>query len=198
MGSIFQSGLLYDRSLIVAGDLSLTLSLDEVWGVGKIEDPISDFLKAEMEEMKLVDIETNVLCPTWSNGRCGALGLAKILDRFMLAEDLCEYFGKYRTWSHSLGFSDHKAVLLQIDFDKSLTKYPFKFNPIWLEDQQFCDFVRVQWLNFSQVHYSSVMYGFNDKLKKLNLKSKIERNFKKWKMLRSRRRLILKFSLSLI
>ena len=82
--------------------------------------------------MKLVDIVPNVLCQTCLNGRCGEEGLVKILDRFFLAEDLCENFGKFRSWSHSLGILDHKVVLLQIEFDKSLVKYPFKFNPIWL------------------------------------------------------------------
>ena len=57
-------------------------------------------------------------------------------------EDLCDFFGNYRTWSHSLGFSNHKAILVQNDFDKSRVKYPFKFNPIFLEDKRFCDFVR--------------------------------------------------------
>ena len=101
------------------------LSLDEVWGSGKIEDPISEYFRAEIEEMKLVEIVPNVLCPTWSNGRCGVVGLDKIHDRFLLYKDLCENFGKYKTWSLSLGFCDHKVVLLQIDFDKSLVKYPF-------------------------------------------------------------------------
>ena len=110
--------------------------------MGKIEYPISDFFKEKMEEQKLVDIVPNVLCPTWSNGRCGPSVLAKRLEIFMLVEDLCEGFGKYRTWSHSLGFSGHKVVLLKIDFDKSLTKYPFKFNPIWLEDQNLCALIK--------------------------------------------------------
>ena len=75
--SIFSSVLLDDRSLIVDGDLNLTLSMDEVWGAGRTKDPSVDFFKAKMEEHKLVDIVRNFFSPTWSNGRCGASGLAK-------------------------------------------------------------------------------------------------------------------------
>ena len=39
-----------------------------------------------------MDIIPNVLFPTWLNGRCGAIGLAKIMDRFLLAKDLCDDF----------------------------------------------------------------------------------------------------------
>ena len=39
--NIFHSGLLDDKSLIVVGDLNLTLSLDEFWGADKTEDSIS-------------------------------------------------------------------------------------------------------------------------------------------------------------
>ena len=141
--------------------------MDEVLGAGKSDDPISDYFKTKIEEMKLVDIVPNVLCQTCLNGRCGEEGLVKILDRFFLAEDLCENFGKFRSWSHSLGISDHKVVLLQIEFDKSLVKYPFKFNPIWLEDHLLCDFVKEQWKNLSQVPYSYVMFSLIDKLNKL-------------------------------
>ena len=81
-----------DRSLIIDGDLNLMLSMDEVWGAGKSEDPISDYFRSKIEELKLVDIIRNVLCPTWSNGRCGDAGLEKRLDRFLLVEDLCDDF----------------------------------------------------------------------------------------------------------
>ena len=89
--------------------------------MGRTKDPIVDFFKSKMEEHKLVDIIPNVLSPTWLNGSFGASSLSKRLDRFLMVEDLCDEFGKYRTWYHSLGFSDHKAIILQLDFDKSLT-----------------------------------------------------------------------------
>ena len=129
--------------------------------------------------MKLVEIFPNVLCPTWSNWRCGVVGLAKIHDRFLLYKDICDDFGKYRNWSNSLGFCDHKVVLLQIDFDKSLVKYPFKFNLIWIEDQQLFNFFRYKLVNFSQVHYPLVMYGLIDEMNKLKFEVQVWERVKK-------------------
>ena len=141
MSSQRSDTILDDISLIVVGDLNLTLSPNEFWGPGKIDDPIAKFFKSKMEEKHLIDIVSNVACPTWSNGRCGTMRVAKWLDRFLMVEDLCDALRNYKTWSHSLGFSDHKAIILQIDIGKSKDKYPFKFNPIWFEDKFFCDFV---------------------------------------------------------
>ena len=103
-----------------------------------------------------MDTVPNVLSPTWSNGRCQAYGLAKILDKYLMAKYVREDFGKYRTWTHFLGFSDHRAIVLQIDLDKSTTDYPFKFNPIWMEDHNLCAFVKEKWAMFSEAHYSYV------------------------------------------
>ena len=48
--NIFQSALLDDRSLIVAGDLNLTLSMDEVWGAEKSKDPLSYFSRSNLRK----------------------------------------------------------------------------------------------------------------------------------------------------
>ena len=80
----FQSCLLEDRCLIVARDFNFMMSLEEVWGFGKSEDPLSYYFKTKFEEMKLIDIAPNVLTPTLSNGRCGDVGITKRLDRFFL------------------------------------------------------------------------------------------------------------------
>ena len=116
--------------------------------------------------MKLVDIVPNVMVPTWSTGQCDGAGLPKQLDKFLLDENLCDDFGKYRSWSYSMGISNHKAIILLIDFDKKIVKFPFKFNSIWLEETYFCEFVKKQWINMSKVSYSSVMFGLISKLSK--------------------------------
>ena len=95
---IFQSGILANMSLIVVGDFNFMMSNQGIWGDVKSEDSLTYFFTAKFEEMKLVDVVPNVMIPTWSNGRCRGVGLAKWLDEFFLAKNLCEDFGKYNSW----------------------------------------------------------------------------------------------------
>lgn len=138
-----------DPALILAGDLNLTLPAEETWGMGNAMDPLSDFFNQIFEAEKLVDIVPNAIVPTWSNGRCGGADIAKRLDCFFMFESLCDSIGRYRSWTYFVGISDHKAVILQLDFNVSFNHYPFKFNPIWLGDSNFCDLVRKEWLKAS-------------------------------------------------
>ena len=96
-----------------------------------------------------------------------------------MAEELCEAFYRYISWSYSIGFSDHNAMVMEIDFDSSMVKYPFKFNPIWLEDQSFEAFVKEQWRSLSRSHYPSVMFGLVSKLGKLKIEVQKWEKYKK-------------------
>ena len=78
-----------------------------------------------------------VISPTWSNDRSGSASIAKRLDRYFMAETLCGLMGKYRSWNNSTGFSDHKSIILQLDFYHGLVPYSFKFNPTWLLEDEF-------------------------------------------------------------
>ena len=62
-----------------------------------------------------------------------------------MLECLCDDFGRYISWAYATGSSDHKAILLELDFDKDLVHYPFKFNHVWIADKYFCTFVQDSW-----------------------------------------------------
>ena len=81
-----------------------------------------------------------------------------------MAENLCDALGNCRTWSHALGISDHKEIILQLDFDKRRSIYSFKFNPIWLEDNSLCDMVKEKWSSWSDRIFSSKLDGVIIKL----------------------------------
>jgi hypothetical protein len=81
-------GLLAVKSLILAGDLNLTTSSREIWGERARTDPLSDFYKHLFSKNSLVDLKPAELLPTWRNGRAGAAGIAKRLDRFLVADNL--------------------------------------------------------------------------------------------------------------
>lgn len=58
----------------------------------------------------------------------------------------CDSIGRFRSWHYSTGASDHKVVILQLDFASAKTQYPFKFNPYWLVDGDFNAIVNTQWV----------------------------------------------------
>lgn len=102
-----------------------------MWGNGRPSDPLDDFFISLFANSKLQDISPCVLSPTWSNGRVGSLAIAKRLDRFLLSEALCDKVSRYRSWHQSIGVSDHRAIILQLYFDRTPKAYPFKLNPTW-------------------------------------------------------------------
>ena len=76
------------------------------------------------------------------------------------------------------GKLDHKAIILQIDFDKKIVKCHFQFNPVWLEETSFYEFFKEKSINMSKVSYSSMMYGLITKL------SRIKEDVQKWENLK--------------
>ena len=124
--------------------------------------------------MKLVDIIPNVMVPTWSNERCGGVGLAQWLNRFFLDKDLCEDFRKYRSWSYSIRNYIIRLSSFRLILIKKIVKCPFKFNLVWLEETSFYEFFKEKSINMSKVSYSSMMYGLITKL------SRIKEDVQKW------------------
>ena len=86
-----------------------------------------------------------VSSPTWSNGRNGSYFISKRLDRYFMVEALCDILGKYRTWHYSTSVLDHTVVILQTDIDRDYVSYSFKFNPTWLEVEEFTSMVKTRW-----------------------------------------------------
>ena len=87
------------------------------------------------------------MIPTWSNGCVGkVINIAKHLDRFLMFENLWNVLGRFKPWAYSIGVSNHKALVPQLDFGNPISHYPFKFNHTWIEEQSFCDLVRKKWI----------------------------------------------------
>ena len=131
----------------MAGALNLTVSPEEVWGGVNSLHTLSDFFLSLFDSANLNDINHSVLTPTWSNGRRGSTGVVKRLHRFLMVDCLCESIGRYRSWDCATGFLDHKAIVLEIALDIDLAHYPFKFNPVWLADDEFYNLVKDIWSN---------------------------------------------------
>jgi hypothetical protein len=63
--------------------------------------------------------------------------------------------------------SDHLPVLLQLDSGSDIVRYPFKFNAIWLEDQDFVSLVKNSWVDLLGTKVLPPMESLVKKLKRL-------------------------------
>jgi endonuclease/exonuclease/phosphatase family metal-dependent hydrolase len=128
-------GLFDEENLILGGDLNFTISSREVWGDVARVDPLQHYFSHLVQYGDLVDVELVKILPTWRNGRKGQDYIAKRLDRFLIYENIVSSGIKYRSWTCNDKISDHIPVMLQLEFESDIVRYPFKFNVVWLEDQ---------------------------------------------------------------
>jgi hypothetical protein len=102
--------------------------------------------------------------------RGGSEGIAKRLDRVFMSEDLVSSVGRYRSWVAYPYISDHAPVVLQFDDGQRQIAYPFKLNPIWLEEKGFSDLVSSVWKSSEFDSEPSAMRRLVWKLKALKHK----------------------------
>eukprot|EP00253_Pinus_taeda_P010868 PITA_10868 len=141
----FSSDLCVIPHLMLVGDMNFTLGPDEVWGVGREMDPISDFIKARLLQWNLIDIAPSTLSHTWENGRTGDSYIAKRLDRVIMHADIINSFGHP---SLSIGFdtiSDHRPIFFQWRQKTFDQHFPFKFDHTFMEDPAFIHMVTSAW-----------------------------------------------------
>ena len=72
-----RGGLLNLPSLVLGGDLNLTLHSSEIWDSKATLDPLSDHFISLFETAGLVDVAPLVTGPTWRNRRVGDEGISK-------------------------------------------------------------------------------------------------------------------------
>ena len=144
-----RGGLLSFPNLILAGDLNLTLNGSEIWGSKAQIDPLGPFFTKLFSDHQLADVAPLCAGPTWRNGRLGDEGISKMLDIFLLSDNLVSLIPRHRVWAHRLGGCDHFPVLFEwLDHPVSCA-FPFKFNHSWLDDEDFVKMIRTEWPLFS-------------------------------------------------
>ena len=64
----------YPRFILV-GDLKFTVSSSEIWRPQARLDLLSDFFLEMIGDAELIDLISNPVQPTWTNGRVGKAGI---------------------------------------------------------------------------------------------------------------------------
>ena len=103
------------------------------------QDAMRSYFLDLFEKMKLVDVAPLKLEPTWRNKRGGDQAISKILDRFMVEENLLNGNLILKYVIETRGNSDHRPISLIITPPKKKPPTPFKFNPLWMEEDEYKD-----------------------------------------------------------
>lgn len=121
-------------SLMIAGDLNITLSPEERWGKCKKRKSLSDRIKYEFLHRDLVDVVPTKMMPTWSNGRIEDAYIAKRIDRFIVHVSIIDKMGMPFSTIENVFISDHRPISLCWKEKGFRSGYPSKFNRSCLED----------------------------------------------------------------
>ena len=156
----------------MAGDLNLTLYVGEIWGKNAQKDVLAPFFNSLFDRKGLIDLQPIHLEPTWRNKRAGEHALSKHLDIFLIAEDLIRDDLIYKSEVESGGLSDHRPITLSISIPEENPPVPFKFNPNWLDDEEYRKLVKENWKPIDLQPTEGYMQQMVNNLSKINKISK--------------------------
>eukprot|EP00253_Pinus_taeda_P002292 PITA_02292 len=169
---LFASEILDIDSLLLAGDLNVTLSPDECWGNCRKSDSLSDKLRLGFLSRNLVDVKPDHMKPTWENGRTGQAHIAKRIDRFLIKASVIEKWGMPFSSIANEYSSDHRPIVLEWRELQYRREYYFKFNGIFLEDKSFNDVITNKWMDMKG-SASALFSTFREKIQCLKKTAKV-------------------------
>lgn len=161
---LFASEIIELDSLMIVGDLNITLNFDECWGKCRKKDPLADRIKMEFLNKNFVDIAPIKLMPTWDNSRSREAYIAKRIDHFIFHASIIDKMGMPISSIGNAFTSDHKPIFLSWREKGFRLGYPFKFNRIWLEDPAFNEIISNSWKDLSMRDLSFPFMTFREKL----------------------------------
>ena len=134
--------------MIIGGDLNFTLGEHEIWGPKARVDPLAPYFSKILMESKLIDLDPQVLKPTWTNRRVGEERIAKRLDIFLISEDLLEGNFMFKQWVDSGTESDNLPICLEIKKQPKNPSIPFKLCSTWLKNEEVLQIIQSNWLPY--------------------------------------------------
>eukprot|EP00253_Pinus_taeda_P022475 PITA_22475 len=158
-------------NIIIAGDLNVTLALDEKKGGSIVRDPAKEWVEDIMLGWDLEDIKPSSGKFTWSNKRIGPNHIAARLDRFLVHTSFltCGLMASSKILPNLT--SDHKPILLELSQDNNFGPIPFRFSPLWIQQEGFQEVVFESW---NKPVLGSPFFVWEEKIRVL------KRNLKEW------------------
>lgn len=138
------TNLTFVDQLIIEGDLNFSIGYGESWGSLAQIDPSSNFFRDILELHHLADIPMNKSLPTWRNQSMGEATLARRLNRFLIKISLLQRLSR---WVGVGGKSNHSPIFLEILGPEVKPRAPFKFNHIWLQDEEYIKLIKDYWVS---------------------------------------------------
>ena len=112
--TFYSSGAMRVINVIFGRYLNLTLMMSEVLGENARQDTLISFFMDFFERRKLVDVAPLKLEPTWRNRRGGAQAISKILDHFLVGENLFNGNVILQSRIEAWGIFDHRPIALTV------------------------------------------------------------------------------------
>eukprot|EP00253_Pinus_taeda_P012543 PITA_12543 len=156
---------------VIGGDFNMIRSLSEKKGGTRALNKDSSAFQCFLENMKLVDIETNIGLCTWNNKRGGYSQVASKLDKFMISEELLLLDKEVIADILPFGGSDHWPIQMEIKGIGTPRNKPFRFENMWLSHLDFINNIEKWWVEDLQIQGSS-MFLLHKRLKHIKQKLK--------------------------
>lgn len=160
-------------NIVIAGDLNILLDLKEKRGGNNNKDLLLPLVEDIIQQWDLLDLKPKKGRYTWNNNRTGVAHISARLDRFLVQSTLLMDKRIVSTRILPKLTSDHKPILLQLDEEETLGPIPFRFSPLWIEQEGFMEVIGKGW---SITVNRSPSYVWEQKIKatKAALKERVE------------------------
>jgi exonuclease III len=162
----YVSSLAQYKNWTVGGDFNIIRSLEEKKGGSRRLDRDSSDFNSLIDDLHLIDLDTNNGLHTWTNRRTGIHQIACKLDRFLISESLMMEGTAMESTILNFSGSDHWPLQLWVDIPATPGKKPFRFEKFWLDHPDFQENIQAWWRE-AEVPRGSKMYRFQQKLKNL-------------------------------
>lgn len=159
------------ENIIIAGDLNVTLATEEKKGGSPVRDPAREWVEDIMIGWDLEDIKPSAGKYTWSNKRLGPNHIATHLDRFLVQTSFLTSGLMASSKILPNCTSNHKPISLELSMDGFFGPIPFRFSPLWIQQEGFHEVVSEVW---NRHVLGSPFFVWEEKLRAL------KRRLKEW------------------